>query len=179
MHTTIGRTLWVFIALLGAATAQGAGMAQSLTPITAGGTAPELHLQNTDGTPVTTGDFRGKVLLINFWATWCPPCREEMPSLERLHQATRDQGVVILAPNVGEPLETVLGFAESLDPAPSFPLLLGAEFDTLEAWRVRGLPTTLVIAPDGSLAYKAEGGVEFDHPEVVRQLRELAGAPDR
>ncbi len=148
-------------------------LTHGLTPIPSSPPAPALRLPDLDGEMVELESLRGQVVVVNFWATWCPPCRREMPSLEHLVQKTRDQGVTVLAVNIGEDVDTVFAFIGQLDPAPSFPLLFDQEAGTLEAWDVKGLPTTFVVAPDGTLAYRAIGGREFDHPELVERLLEL------
>ncbi len=148
-------------------------LTQGLTPIPPGTEAPPLRLLDLDAETIDIADFRGQVVLVNFWATWCPPCRREMPSLERLSLATAGEGVAVLAVNIGEDEDTVFPFIGMVEPSPTFPLLFDKDAATLEAWGVRGLPTTIVVAPDGSLAYRAVGGREFDHPEIIRQLLEL------
>jgi thiol-disulfide isomerase/thioredoxin len=132
-----------------------------------------------DDEEVDLEDLRGKVDVVNFWATWCPPCRREMPSLERLKLATAEHGVEVLAVNIGEDPDTVFSFTGTVDPQPTLPLLLDLDSSSLTAWKVKGLPTTYVVAPDGSIAYRAFGGREFDHPEIIRQLVTLAtGNPE-
>lgn len=151
-------------------------LTRGLTPIEPNA-APSLRLPDLDGKLLNIGQLRGKVVVVNFWTTWCPPCRREMPSLERLKQAAGDAGIAVLAVNIGEDAETVFAFTGTIDPAPTFPLLLDLQATTLSAWNVQGLPTTFVVAPDGRLAYRAVGGREFDHPEIVQRLRELAAKP--
>jgi len=96
-----------------------------------------------------------------------------MPSLERLYQANGDDGVVVLAVNVAEDLESVFPFIGMVDPSPTFPILFDKDAANMAPWQVKGLPTTYVVGPQGELAYRAVGGREFDHPEIVRQLLAL------
>ncbi len=132
--------------------------------------APTLVLQNLDEETVDIGTLHGKTIVVNFWATWCPPCRREMTSLERLYQATKDSNVVVLAINVGEDMDTAFSFINSIEPSPSFPILFDTDSSTMQRWKVRGLPTTYVIGPDGKIAYRAIGGREFDHPDVFEAV---------
>jgi thiol-disulfide isomerase/thioredoxin len=84
---------------------------------------PTSHLSDMQGNQVTLSQFRGKVVLLNFWATWCPPCREEMPSMEQLHQRYKDQGLVMLAVNVEKDgYQAVSRFLEGKNY--TFPILL-------------------------------------------------------
>ena len=154
--------------------------AADLPPLTDGMTAlktpsiaPALRLKDLDDEIIDITTMKGKVVVINFWATWCPPCRREMGSLERLHLATIDKGVVVLAVNIGEDEDTVFSFLGTIDPLPSFPILLDMEGSSMEAWKVRGLPTTFVIDSNGFIVYRAVGGREFDHPELIRDIMAL------
>lgn len=174
-------------ALLGAALLSCAiGTAAELPPLSHGLTAldgqipaPPLVLPDLDDEIVDLSTLRGKVVLINFWATWCPPCRREMPSMERLRQKVDPNKIVILAVNIGEDEDTVFSFLGTIEPQPEFPMLFDRDSSTLAAWQVRGLPSTYVVAPDGKLAFRAIGGREFDHPELVKQLQQLAATgPD-
>ena len=148
-------------------------LTHGLTPVPPGMSAPALRLPNLDDEPTDLADLRGEVVVVNFWATWCPPCRREMPSLERLRQEMGEEGVTVLAVNIGEDAETVFSFLGMVEPTPEFPMLFDKDAATLEDWGVKGLPTTFVVAPDGSIAFQAVGGREFDHPQVIEQLREL------
>jgi len=148
-------------------------LTHGLTPINKQQAAPELKLLDMDDEEVSLSDLRGKVVVVNFWETWCPPCRREMPSLERLYQQAKEQGVTVLAVNVAEDLETVFSFMGTIEPQPNFPMLFDKDASTLDAWEVKGLPTTYVVSPDGQLAYRAVGGREFDHPDLIKQLLEL------
>jgi thiol-disulfide isomerase/thioredoxin len=142
-----------------------------LTPIAAPYLAPALKLADLDGKLHELVSFKGKLIVVNFWATWCPPCRREMPSLERLRQQLGDSGLEVIAVDVGEDVETVFAFTGQLDPAPTFPMLLDKNSAVAQQWKVRGLPTTFVVDTDGRVIYRAVGGREFDHETVVKQLR--------
>lgn len=135
--------------------------------------APELRFQNLDEVMVDIKDLKGKVVVVNFWATWCPPCRREMGSLEKLYQATKDRDVAVLAVNIGEDMDTVFSFLGTVEPTPNFQMLLDYDAVSMDAWGVRGLPTTYIIKPDGHIVYKAVGGREFDHPDILQKVIQL------
>jgi len=137
--------------------------------------APPLKLKDLDGRTHDLARLRGRVVLINFWATWCPPCRREMPSMERLSQALEGEAFVALAVNVGEDAGTIGAFTSQLDTEPTFPILLDTRSLTLQAWKVAGLPTTFLVDSQGRIIASAIGGREFDHPEIVKAIRELLG----
>ncbi len=153
------------LALVPPLRAQGRGM--SVIPAVL--PAPTLRLPDLDDKPVDLADFRGKVVLVNFWATWCPPCRKEFPSLGRLRKLFKPADFEVLAVNVGEDPETAFSFAGS----PEFPLLFDRDSKAMARWSVKGLPTTFVVDRRGRLALRAVGGREFDDPAIVTQLRDL------
>lgn len=153
-------------------------LTHALTPIGQPYAAPALKLPDLDGRVHDLADLKGRVVVVNFWATWCPPCRREMPSLERLRQRLAmqdqpDQGLAVLAVDVGEDADTVFSFTGQLDPAPSFPLLLDKDSAAMQRWKVKGLPTTFVVDAEGRVVFRAVGGREFDHEALVGQLRAL------
>ena len=131
--------------------------------------APEIALSDVDGKPVRLSELRGRVVLVNFWATWCPPCRKEIPSLTRLQRMFKPEQLRVLAVNVGEDEETVFSFV----PDPGFTILLDLKSASLGAWQVRSLPATFVVDPEGRIVLRAVGGREFDDPAILAQLREL------
>ena len=135
---------------------------------------PDLRLMNMDDETVDIKDLKGKVVVINFWATWCPPCRREMGSLERLHLATKDKNIVIVAVNIGEDMDTVFSFMGTIDPAPTFSILFDPDAISMKQWNVRGLPTTFIIHSNGTIAYQAVGGREFDHPDIQQLITSLS-----
>lgn len=136
--------------------------------------APDLRLQNMDEELIDLKDLKGKVVVINFWATWCPPCRREMGSLERLYQATKDKGVEVLAVNIGEDVDTVFSFMGTIEPSPSFQMMFDPDAVSMKDWNIRGLPTTYIIDPNGTIAYRAVGGREFDHADIVKTVISLS-----
>jgi thiol-disulfide isomerase/thioredoxin len=126
-------------------------------------------LEDIDGKRVDILDYRGKVVLVNFWATWCTPCRQEFPSLGRVRQLFKPEEFEVLAVNVGEEAESVFSFTG----VTAFPVLLDPEGQAMAAWPVKGLPTTFLVDRQGYLVYRATGGREFDDPEIVANIQEL------
>jgi peroxiredoxin len=144
---------------------------QSMTAIPGKVVAPDFELIDTDGNTPRLSDYRGKTVIINFWTTWCPPCREEIPSMNRAYEVLADENVEILAINMGEDEDTIFIF--TADYPADFPLLLDQDGAVIAEWPVKGLPTTYVVAPDGSIAYRAIGGREWDDPVFLEQIRAL------
>lgn len=144
---------------------------ESLTPLPGGSPAPDFELLDTEGKLHRLSDYRGKTVILNFWATWCPPCREEIPSMNRAWQQLREEDVVILAVNMGEDEDTIFVF--TADYPAQFPLLLDRDGAVIARWPVKGLPTTYIIAPDGSIAYRAIGGRNWDDSDILDILRAL------
>lgn len=135
--------------------------------------APILKLKDLDGVTHDLAQLKGRVVLINFWATWCPPCRREMPSMERLSQALKGEAFTVLAVDVGEDADTIEAFFAQLDTSLSFPILLDTRSHTMQAWKVAGLPTTFLVNKQGRIVASAIGGREFDHPDIVKSIRQL------
>jgi peroxiredoxin len=140
--------------------------------------APDLALPDEEGRKTwRLSELRGKVVLVNFWATWCPPCRRELPSMERLWRQFRDAGLVVLGVNVGESSDVVYAFSNGLDEPLTFPLLLDEDSSVARSWPVKGLPTSYLVDKRGRIAFGVIGGREFDSPAVVQQVRQLLAAP--
>lgn len=133
--------------------------------------APAFTLPDVDGNLHQLSDYRGKVVVLNFWATWCPPCRYEMPAMERLRQQVQGDAIVVLAINVGEDEDTVFEFTGSYPV--EFPLLLDQQGKVIEDYPVVGLPTTYIIGPQGRIRYRAVGSREWDDPALIEELRAL------
>lgn len=120
--------------------------------------APEFTLSSLDGEVVSLSDFHGKVVVLNFWASWCPPCKAEMPSFEKVYQAQHYLGVEILAVNRTDQdaLPAIRTFSDSYQL--SFPILLDEKGEVSRLYRVTAMPTTFFIQPDGIIHSVVIGG---------------------
>ena len=136
-------------------------------------TAPGFSLTDMDGEQHTLDDYRGKVIMLNLWATWCPPCRREIPSMESIFQDLKDKGFVVLAVNQFETPDHVFAYMGQLSVYPTFPVLFDRDSQVSELYGVKGLPTTLLINKQGQVAYRALGGRDFDHPRVRAIVNQL------
>jgi cytochrome c biogenesis protein CcmG, thiol:disulfide interchange protein DsbE len=136
-----------------------------------GGAAPALELEDLDGRLQRLSDYRGRVVLVNFWATWCEPCREEMPSMESLRAALKGRPFEILAVNVGEGGRVARGFAEKM--ALGFPVLLDRDTRTTKGWGARVLPASFVIGPDGAIRYSHLGALDWSDAQVKAAIERL------
>ncbi len=134
---------------------------------------PDFELLNLDEEKVKLSDFRGKVVLLNFWATWCPPCVREMPSMERLQQKVNSEKFKVLAVNQMEDFDQVFAFTGQLPVDPTFEILFDTTSRVSQSYVVRGLPTTYLLDKKGNIRYRAVGGREFDHPEVIKTINRL------
>ena len=122
--------------------------------------APELTLTNLEGDPASLADYRGKVVLVNLWATWCPPCKEEMPALESFHRKHADDGFTIVAINDGDPTADVVQFVE--DYGLTFPVWLDPTYIATEkAFKTLNLPSSFVIDRNGQIVLSWVGGINL------------------
>ncbi len=137
--------------------------------------AETLHLKNLDKSFTDLKDLRGKVVVVNFWASYCPPCRRELKSLQRLQDKTQGQGIEVLAVNIGEPARRVRYYLRKIDTWVTLPVLLNRDPRVLRRWKVRGLPTTYVVDAQGMLRFKAVGERAFDHAVMIKALLKLKG----
>lgn len=144
---------------------------QALVAVPGHPPARDFDLRDLDGKRHRLSDYRGKVVIINFWATWCPPCRREMPSMQRAWERLESRGVLLLAINVGQREEQVWSFASEAQL--TFPILLDDSGQTTSSWPVIGLPTTYVIDPQGRMVYRAVGDREWDDPVLLAPVLAL------
>lgn len=136
-----------------------------------GAEPPAFALEDASGVKRSLDDFKGRVVVVNFWATWCPPCIEEMPSLDALHEKFNDQGLSVVAINDYESRKTVMRHLKKN--RYSFIVLLDPSGKTSEAFRSLMLPTTFIIDRSGLVIGKAIGGRQWDSPESFELFEEL------
>ncbi|MBW2273294.1 MAG: TlpA family protein disulfide reductase [Deltaproteobacteria bacterium] len=145
-----------------------------------GGPAPEFVLPLLDaGREIRLSDHRGQVVLVNFWATWCKPCEDEMPAMERLYRRLGPRGFEMLAVSVDEDPDAVRGFKEKM--GITFPLLLDPSQSVARAYQTMGFPESLLVDREGNVVERYVGPREWDHPAYVERIEGLlaggAGAP--
>ena len=134
---------------------------------------PELVLPDMNDQRNALDDYRGKVVLINFWATWCPPCVHEMPSMQRLKEKMAGRPFVILAVNMAEDKNTVKAFLQT-KVAVDFPILFDYDGKAIKAWQVFAFPTSFVIDKSGKIKYALFGSIDWDEAKIVEKLTALA-----
>lgn len=138
---------------------QGVGQETSAVPVTVDYPAPPLSLTDLDGAARSLSDYQGQVVLVNMWATWCPPCREEMPALESFYQSYRDQGFVIIGLNDGEAAMDVRDFVISY--GLTFPVWLDPTYISESAFNTMNLPSSFVIDRQGQVRLQWVGAIEL------------------
>jgi len=145
----------------------------SLTPLKVAIDVPKLYLEDDDEEMVDIKQFKGKVTIVNFWATWCPPCTREMGSLDNLYRTYKDKGLVVLAVNVGENADTVFDFSSLMKPELSTPILYDKDSKAMDTWEAIGLPSTFIINKKGKIVYKAVGGRDFNNEKITKVIEAL------
>ena len=134
---------------------------------------PALALEDLGHTAHSLEDYRGRVVLVNFWASWCAPCVIEMPSMQRLQEAMAGKPFTLLAVNVGESPGTVWKFAAKV--RVQFPLLLDRDGQTASDWGIDIYPTSFLIDPQGRVQYVAYGPREWDAPDMIQAIEGMFG----
>jgi cytochrome c biogenesis protein CcmG, thiol:disulfide interchange protein DsbE len=175
----VGVVLALILALIGA----GWLVRDRLTMVEVGSVAPDYVARDLDGNQVRVADLRGEVILLNIWATWCAPCREEMPSMQRLHEDLGPRGLQVVAVSIDAPLGQrdrsgyqggdVAAFAKELDL--TFPIWLDPEGRIQRTYTTTGVPESFVIDRDGVIIRKVIGATEWDsdaHRELFLRLLE-------
>jgi thiol-disulfide isomerase/thioredoxin len=144
------------------------------------GPTPPFELKDLSGKTHTLADYRDRVVLVNFWATWCEPCLEEMPSIHRLQQRMAGQPFTVLAVNYGEAPARIGPFLGRV--GVGLPVLLDRGQQVARAWRVRILPASFLVGRDGQARYHVIGEIDWTSPEAVAAVEHLlapAGVPGR
>ena len=146
--------------------------AANLKPYPANASTPPLKLEDLQGKVHDLAEYRGQVVLVQFWATYCTPCRKEMPSMNKLIKKMGDVPFKILAIDMGETKHEVTKFVNEVKP--EFTILMDTSGQAINAWRVFAAPSNFIVDPQGKIRYTLFGGVEWDSDELVKQLKALA-----
>ena len=164
---------FVLLALCGVALGAGTAHCGELKPWT-GGATPSLSLSDETGRTHDLAAYRGKVVLVNFWATWCVPCREEMPSMQALRQRLDGKPFEVLAVNLMESEEKIAAFreAELVD----LPVLMDRDGAAAKRWKVRMLPISFVIDRRGTIRYQLVGEANWTGRDITSAIERLIGA---
>lgn len=155
---------------------------ENYQPILTGAHAPDFTAYDMDGKPVQLSDFAGKVVMVNIWATWCGPCRQEMPSMERLYKALEDDAdFQIMAVSIdaapgttdafGHPGGDLKAFAKEL--GLTFPMFHDPSGKIQDIYQTTGVPETFLVGRDGVIYRKVAGGTDWDAPENQELVRRL------
>lgn len=154
-------------------------LGDELFPVSVGSKAPPIEGVTLDGTktPKKLADYRDKVVLLNVWATWCEPCRVEMPSIEKLHKEFGSQGLAVVAVSVDDPgaEQRILDYAKDL--GLTFEILHDPRQVTTRNYQITGYPETFVIARDGTIRRKLIGAADWSSDANRALIRELLGIP--
>lgn len=172
---------WIYISiavlLLGAGwiwASRDAGTAQLEEAPQNGFMAPDFTLETFEGEEITLADLRGKAIMINFWASWCPPCRAEMPSMEKVYQEYQDQGFVVLAINAThqDAFSDAALFVETS--GFSFPVLADTTGSVSQSYQLRSLPTSLFVDKEGVIQEIVYGG-PIPEADIQARVESLLG----
>ncbi|MDR0588931.1 MAG: TlpA family protein disulfide reductase, partial [Spirochaetaceae bacterium] len=135
----------------------------------------DFTLPLLNGTTLNTKDLRGKVVFLNFWATWCGPCRAEMPSMETLYRRFKHQGLEFLAVNLQESRRVVTTFMDQM--ALSFPAALDQQGSIGAVYGVMAIPTTYIVDREGRIVARVSGSLNWDNPKLFSAFDALLGSP--
>lgn len=128
-----------------------------------GQVAPDFSLNDLNGNQVKLADYTGKTVLVNFWATWCPPCRVEMPHMQKFYDDYKDKDVVILGVNLTpteKSMDVVTNFVQ--EQQLTFPIVLDQEGEVTQAYKVVAYPTTYILDADGVIREKFQGAINYE-----------------
>lgn len=161
------------LTVLGAPAAEGPSRPTGILAL-GGHPAPPLALEDMDGNAFDLERARGQWVFVHFWASWCGPCRREMPAIQSMAGAMRETPLRIVLINTAEDEDTIWSFLAAV--APELDTLMDRDGLVTEAWKPRGLPATYLVDPGGMVRYQALGGRPWDEPVYLDFLRGLIGA---
>jgi thiol-disulfide isomerase/thioredoxin len=161
--------LFILVALL---SLPGLLQAASLKPYTGNAPTPPLVLTDLQGKSHDLNDYKGQVVLVQFWATYCGPCRKEMPSMNKMKAKMGEVPFSILAVDMGETEAEVKKFVDEVKP--EFTILMDESGKSINDWRVFAAPSNFIIDPEGKIRYTLFGGVEWDSDELIEKLKAIA-----
>ena len=171
--------LWLVAGAVALATAAALLFGPSIPePVGRGSRAPDFSLPRLEGGRVSLEELRGRVVLVNFWATWCKPCEDEMPAMQHLYRELAGDGFELLAVSVDDQAADVQAFVERL--GIGFPVLLDPDESTARAYQTYRYPETLLIGRDGVVVERFVGPRDWDAAPYVERIRRMLeeGAPD-
>ena len=143
----------------------------SLSAATAVEKAPDFQLPQINGDTVQLSDLRGSVVYVDFWATWCPPCRESFPWMESMHQRYQDLGLQIVAISLDQKRDLIENFLKSHKA--SFTILQDSEGGSAEAFKVKGMPSSYLVDRKGNIRLRHAGFNDDDKAELESQIKQL------
>jgi len=133
--------------------------------------APEIGLTDIDGCKHTLADYQGNILIVNFWGTWCQPCRKEMPSLQRAYEQLIKNNIPIIAIAMGDSLADIIQYRNSN--SVNFSLIPDKESVVSTNWSVPALPTSYILNQDGEVIIRVIGEFEWDKADFLKEIKEL------
>ncbi|MBE9567998.1 MAG: TlpA family protein disulfide reductase [Proteobacteria bacterium] len=178
---SLNRTFTLFILLLSFFVAETPAASEVKVPFGIRsydiGAAQDFTLKDIDGDAFEFKNTRGHWVFLHFWASWCGPCKEEMPMIQKMADQLQSKKFQVVMINTAEDEDTVFEFLSTIDV--ELNSLLDADGLVTEEWKPRGLPTTFLIDPSGKVKYQAIGGREWHQPEYIKFLKELLISTDR
>jgi len=179
---TVRNTFGVVLCVLASVLMSGIAWADAPAPVAPKGIlsiaaypAPSLELNDIDGKPFSLAQEKGRWVFVHFWASWCGPCRREMPAIQHMVEKFKKVPLVFAIVNTAENEDTVFTFLGLL--APDIVSLMDLDGMVTEAWKPRGLPSTYLVDPAGIVRYQALGGRPWDDDEYLRFLTALSAQP--
>ena len=145
--------------------------AATMKPYTGTDPTPKLRLEDLNGVVHDIKDYKGHIVLVQFWATYCGPCRTEMPSMNNLMKKMGDVPFKILAVDMGEEKHEVIKFVNEVKP--EFTILMDPTGEAISSWRVFAAPSNFILDANGKIRYTLFGGVEWDSDKMVEFLKEI------